>query len=104
LTGCYVDFWHVTEDTLVFTAKTLKLDLSPEKRRQIMHAYLEIKAWPDAPPALRPQKDVGIQMAFLSNFTAAMLDAAVKNAVILLLRTTSIKSLSCHWAPPALWR
>ncbi|MGH8655934.1 MAG: haloacid dehalogenase type II [Gammaproteobacteria bacterium] len=80
LTGRYLDFWHVTEDALVFSAKMLKLELSPEKRRQLMHAYLEIKAWPDALPALRSLKDAGIRMAFLSNLTAAMLDAAVKNS------------------------
>lgn len=80
LTGRYVDFWHITEDALVFAAKMLKLDLSPEKRRRLMKAYLEIKTWPDALPALRSLKDAGIRMAFLSNFTAAMLDAAVKNS------------------------
>jgi len=80
LSGRYVDFWQVTEDALVFAAKMLKLDLSMEKRRKLMHAYLEIKAWPDALPALRSLKDMGIRMAFLSNFTAAMLDAAVKNS------------------------
>ncbi len=48
-----MDFWQVTEDALVFAAKMLKLELSIQKRRQLMHAYLEIKAWPDALPALR---------------------------------------------------
>jgi len=80
LSGRYVDFWQVTEDALVFAAKMLKLELSMEKRSQLMHAYLEIKAWPDALPALRSLKDMGIRMAFLSNFTASMLDAAVKNS------------------------
>jgi len=76
----YVDFWQITEDALVFAAKMLKLELSPEKCRQLMHAYLEIHAWPDALPALRSLKDAGIRMAFLSNFTTAMLDAAIKNS------------------------
>lgn len=80
LSGRYVDFWQVTEDALVFAARMLKLDLSMDKRSQLMQAYLEIKAWPDALPALRTLKDMGIRMAFLSNFTAAMLDAAVKNS------------------------
>lgn len=80
LSGRYVDFWQVTEDALVFAAKMLKLDLSLDKHRQLMQAYLEIKAWPDALPALRTLKAMGIRMAFLSNFTAAMLDAAVKNS------------------------
>ena len=80
LTGRYIDFWHVTEDALVFSAKTLKLDLSSDKRARLMQAYREIKAWPDAWPALQSLKKAGIRMAFLSNFTAAMLDDAVKNS------------------------
>jgi 2-haloacid dehalogenase len=42
-----------------------------------MHAFLELRAWPDAPPALRAMKEAGVRLAFLSNFTAGMLDAAV---------------------------
>lgn len=80
LTNRYVDFWRVTEDALVFAAAMLKLELRPEKRRRLMQAYLEIKAWPDALPALRSLQEAGIRMAFLSNFTAAMLDAAVRSA------------------------
>jgi 2-haloacid dehalogenase len=76
----YVDFWQVTEDALVFAARTLKLDLPPNRRRQLMEAYLALKAWPDAPPALRLLKDAGIRLAFLSNFTAKMLDAAIQNS------------------------
>jgi 2-haloacid dehalogenase len=45
-----------------------------------MQSYLELKAWPDAPAALRDFKAGGLQLAFLSNFTAAMLDQAVKNS------------------------
>ena len=45
-----------------------------------MQAYLEIKAWPDVPPALKLLKDAGVRMAILSNFTAPMLDRAVKNS------------------------
>lgn len=45
-----------------------------------MQAYLEIKAWPDALSALQSLRHAGVRMAFLSNFTAPMLDAAVKNS------------------------
>ena len=76
----YVDFWQVTEDALVFAAKTLKLDLPPAKRKPLMDAYLELKAWPDALPALKSLKAAGFRLAFLSNFTPRMLDAAIKNS------------------------
>jgi 2-haloacid dehalogenase len=78
--GHYVDFWQVTEESLAFAAKMLKVDLSADQRGQLMQSYLGLKAWPDAAPALQQLKTAGIRMAFLSNFTNAMLDAAVKNS------------------------
>jgi 2-haloacid dehalogenase len=78
--GRYADFWQVTDEALVFAANALKLDLSAAKRAQLVRAYLEIKAWPDARPALESLRSAGIRLAFLSNFTAPMLDAAVKNS------------------------
>ena len=38
LMGRYADFWKVTEDGLVFATKSLKLDLDPSKRKQLMDA------------------------------------------------------------------
>jgi len=80
LGGQYADFWHVTEDALVFAAKSIKLELSPERRDRLMQTYLELKAWPDVLPALRQLRDAGLRMAFLSNLTAPMLDAVVRNS------------------------
>jgi 2-haloacid dehalogenase len=80
LMGRYIDFWHVTEDALTFSAKLLNVDLGRDQHQQLMQAYLEIKAWPDVLPALDRLKHLGIRMAFLSNFTAVMLDSAVKNS------------------------
>ena len=39
LIGRYRDFWHVTEDALIFSARLLKLELSMQKRAQLMYAY-----------------------------------------------------------------
>ena len=78
--GHYVDFWQVTEASLVFAAKMQKIDLSAGQRDQLMQSYLGLKAWPDVAPALAQLKAAGIRMAFLSNFTDAMLDAAVGNS------------------------
>jgi 2-haloacid dehalogenase len=79
LTGAYADFWHVTEDALVFAAKLVKLDLTKEKHQLLTQAFLEFRAWSDAPAALKHLKESGIKMVFLSNFTEAMLDAAVRS-------------------------
>ena len=76
----YADFWKVTEDALVFAAHMLQLDLSADKRAQLMAAYLDLKAYPDVRPALESLKHAGIRLAFLSNMTLTMLDAATKNS------------------------
>jgi 2-haloacid dehalogenase len=76
----YADFWKVTEDALVFAAHMLQLDLSADKRAQLMAAYLDLKAYPDVRPALESLKQAGIRLAFLSNMTLPMLDAATKNS------------------------
>ena len=80
LSGRYADFWQTTEDALVFAAKMLKLDLTPEKREQLMNAYLGLKAWPDVPSALSSLKETGVRLAFLSNMTTKMLVAGIKNS------------------------
>jgi 2-haloacid dehalogenase len=76
----YADFWQVTEEALVFAANALKLRLTPGKRRQLMHAWLDLNAWPDVLPALKSLRDAGIRLAFLSNLIAPMIDAAIRNS------------------------
>ncbi len=76
----YADFWRVTQDALEFAASKLSLELTPDKRDKLMNAYLELKAWPDVPAGLSSLKQSGLRLAFLSNFTPAMLDANIKSA------------------------
>jgi 2-haloacid dehalogenase len=76
----YVDFWQTTEDSLVFAAELLKLDLTSDKRKKLMDAYLELKAWPDVPPALELLKNAGTRLALLSNATPKILDAGIQHA------------------------
>lgn len=80
LMGRYADFWQVTDDALVFSAEMLKLELTPDKRKQLMNAYLELKAWPDVLPALQSLKAMGIRLAPLSNLSPAILDADIKSS------------------------
>jgi 2-haloacid dehalogenase len=80
LSDAYVDFWQVTRDALVFATASLNLPLNATTRDTLMQAYLELKAWDDARPALERLRRAGVRMAFLSNFTASMLDAAVRNS------------------------
>ncbi len=69
LTGHYADFWPVTEDALVYAAKLVKVELTVEKRNQLMQAFLNISAWPDALPTLQSLRSSGMKLALLSNFT-----------------------------------
>jgi 2-haloacid dehalogenase len=76
----YVDFWHVTEDALVFAANKLKLKLSPGSRAMLMNEYLRLSAWPDVIPALELIRRSGVRLAILSNFTPRMLDVNIVSA------------------------
>lgn len=80
LSGQYVDFWQTTEDSLVFATEMLRLDLTPDKREQLMEAYLGLKAWPDAAPVLESLRSASVRLAFLSNATPKILDAGIKNS------------------------
>ena len=80
LSGQYADFWQATEDSLVFAAELLKLDLTSDKRKLLMEAYLGLKAWPDVPLALKSLKSAGIRLAFLSNATPKILDSGIENS------------------------
>jgi 2-haloacid dehalogenase len=80
LGGQYADFWQITEESLIFAAKMLKIEFSAEQRDALMEAHLKLKAWPDVAPALHTLRDAGVRMAFLSNLTAEMLDAVIANS------------------------
>ena len=76
----YDGFWQVTEDALVFAARSLKLDLDAQRRERLMNAFLRLEAWPDVPETLRALKASGIRLAFLSNFSHRMLEAGIQNS------------------------
>src|SRR5206468_10070860 len=82
LMGRHRDFWGLTEDGLVFAAKNLNLDLTVEKREQLMGAYLSLAAFPDVKPGLEALKTQGVKLAILSNGEPKMLEAAAKSAGI----------------------
>lgn len=73
----YADFWQCTADALRFAAAALRLQLDAAQHDRLMHAYLTLEPWPDAPDALRTLRQNGLRLGFLSNFTPAMLDAAI---------------------------
>ena len=80
--GRYADFWQTTEDGLVFAAKQIGIELTSDKRAQLMQAYLELEAWPDVLPALRLLKEAGVRLVFLSNMTRRLLEAGIRNSAL----------------------
>jgi len=78
----YKDFWQVTQDGLVYSAKSLKLDLTAAKRTRLMDAYLTLAAFPDVRPGLQQLKAQGLRLAILSNGEPKMLQSAAKSAGI----------------------
>ncbi len=82
LMGRHRDFWGLTEDGLVWASKNLQLDLTADKKKQLMDAYLSLAAFPDVKPGLEALKKQGIKLAILSNGEPKMLEAAAKSAGI----------------------
>lgn len=80
LSGKYADFWQVTGDALTFAAKSVGVELSPEKHARFMGAYLGLRCWPEVPEALQQLKRAGIRLALLSNMTTRMLEAGIRNS------------------------
>ncbi len=76
----YADFMRVTEDSLVFSARALKLELRRDDRDRLVKAHAELKTWPDAAPVLHKLRAAGIRLAFLSNLTPAMLQGSLTAA------------------------
>jgi len=76
----YADFWTVTSEALACAARLAKLDLSKEKRDQLMNGFLDMKAYPDVQPAIQALSAAGIRLGFLSNLTEGMMEANIKSA------------------------
>ncbi len=78
----HADFFKVTEDALVYTARAMKLDLTPDKRASLLDAYLNLEPWPDAAGSLRKLRAAGVKVITVSNFSHKMLKANADRAKI----------------------
>ena len=90
LMGRHRDFWLVTEDALVYAARSLDLDLTDARRTRLMDAYLTLEAFPDVRPGLEALRARGVRLAILSNGEPRMLEAAARSAGIDTLLDTII--------------
>ena len=74
----YQDFSAVTRDSLAYTLRVLGLQPDDDAFARIMEKYLHLDLYPDATAALAALG--GRKLAILSNGSAAMLDALVRNS------------------------
>lgn len=103
--GRHRDFWGLTEDGLVWATKNLQLDLTADKKKQLMDAYLSLAAFPDVKPGLEALKKDRIKLAILSNGEPKMLEAAAKSAGIrdLLDDIISVEEVKVFKASPRVY-
>jgi 2-haloacid dehalogenase len=97
LTGSYVDFWQITGDALEYAFEAEKIALPPAARARIMEAHLRLDPWPDAAAALKAMAGTGLRLAYLTNWTQAMLEANTKAAGLtglfeVMLSTDSVRA------------
>lgn len=81
LRGDYVDFWHVTGQSLDYALGVLGLR-DPALRSRLMELYFVLDAFPDVRDALAAIKNAGLKTAILSNGSPSMLTAAVHRACL----------------------
>ena len=106
LMGRYKDFWQLTEDGLVYATKSLKLVLTPDRKKRLMEAYLSLAAFPDVKPGLEALKAQGIRLAILSNGEPKMLEAVATSAGLgpLLDAIVSVDELKIFKPSPKVYR
>jgi 2-haloacid dehalogenase len=83
LMGRHRNFWQLTEDGLAYACKNLGLELTPDRQRRLMEAYLTLDTFPDARPGLEALKQQGVRLAILSNGETNMLRSAAQHGGIL---------------------
>lgn len=82
ITHQHADFFDVTGDALDFTAAAMRVRLNEEERRRLLDAYLNLKPWSDATPALQRLKAAGVRIITIANFSTVMLRANADHAGI----------------------
>ncbi|MBF6989445.1 haloacid dehalogenase type II [Cupriavidus sp. IK-TO18] len=76
----YADFWTITEAALEHAAEQLGLPRSEPQRKGLMDAYLHLAPFPENLAALQSIRQLGGDLAILSNGSPAMLEGAVRSA------------------------
>ena len=105
LRGDYVDFWHVTGQSLDYALAALGLR-DPVLRSRLMELYFVLDAFPDVRDALIEIKSAGLKTAILSNGSSSMLTAAAHRARLddLLDAVISVDSVRMYKPHPTVYQ
>lgn len=105
LRGDYVDFWHVTGESLDHALQASGID-DPVLRGRLMEAYLVVPAFADAKPALLALRAAQLKTAILSNGSPSMLTAAVDHASLarLLDAVLSVDAVGVYKPHPSVYQ
>jgi len=77
-----VSFWTLTERSLDYAIAALGVAVDDLLRAQLLDAYRELKAYPEAERVLAELKDAGARLAVLSNGDPDLLERALDSAGI----------------------
>jgi len=80
LANHYADFLKVTADALDYSCHALKIDLSSNKKSQLLDGYFNLNTLRDEMRTPKTLKTSRAQPGVLSNMTKQMLDSRVKHA------------------------
>ena len=80
MTNMYVDFRRVTEESLVYAARSTGVELTADRRDQLVACFYALPAWPDAKAVLQQLRRSGRRLVFLSNFTEEMLTGCIRTS------------------------
>jgi 2-haloacid dehalogenase len=100
ITNRYADFSGITEDSLIYTAHALHLELSTAQKRQLLEAYRHLTPWPDTAAALRRLRALDVRVITLANFTPEMLRANAEHARLLPLFDAFVSTDANHTYKP----
>ena len=83
ITRAHEDFFKVTEDAMLYTLASMKLEASKEQKQALLNAFLTLKPWPDAVESLKKLKASGVKLIALSNLSSMMLKSNADHAGII---------------------
>lgn len=103
--GRHRDFWHLTEEALVWAASRHGIH-DAQLLAEILMAYRHLDAYPEVPVVLRLLRDKGLERAILSNAEPGMLRDAVHTAGLtdLLNAVLSVESVGVFKPDPRVYR